>query len=488
MTTPAPESRLRRTSNNISRWRDTRRGTKQMKAGLALAANTAARTNPALREQIGRARLTQSQLQELVESHYAASFGGQRGQDRSAAIQQTISDRIQAAGPGRRNRISRWFDRRRGTKALKGALTQAAKDVKNMDANVRQHAGQRRFTAADLADMATDRIREVIRPEGIPGTAPPGAQQQQQQQQQQPDLDPLQQAQQQVELARLQHEQTRLQLESLQMQVAIQSLQTQLANQAAHTQQHGAQQPQAQQPQAQQPQAQQPQAQQPQAQQPQAQQPQAQQPQAQQPQAQQPQAQQPQAQPQAQQPQAQQPQAQQPQAQQPQGQQVVASGQGVDGQTPSRRGAWVDRGFGNGINQPVPLQQPAAQQADPQLATDGLQHDPEQGPPTQLVRNLSEPSEQQQPAPSQQAPTQEEAAAANQNWQAPAEFQTSGASPQNQADLKGDVSLAAHVAFSGRPEPRLTTEEQSSGTGERPAGQEHHRTQGHSPRNPTQER
>ncbi|MGW1347148.1 hypothetical protein ACWCOV_39265 [Kribbella sp. NPDC002412] len=487
MTTPAPESRLRRTSNNISRWRDTRRGTKQMKAGLALAANTAARTNPALREQIGRARLTQSQLQELVESHYAASFGSQQGQDRSAAIQQTISDRIQSAGPGRRNRISRWFDRRRGTKALTGALTQAAKDVKNMDGNVRQQAGQRRFTAADLSDMAMDRIREVIRPEGIPGAAPPGQQQQQPQAQQQPDLDPLQQAQQQVEIARLQHEQTRLQMESLQMQVAIQSLQTQLANQATHTQQPQAQQPQAQQPQAQQPQAQQPQAQQPQAQQPQAQQPQAQQPQAQQPQAQQPQAQQPQ----AQQPQGQQPQAQQPQGQQPQGQQpVVAAGQGVDGQAPGpgSREAWVDRGFGNAVNQPVPIQQPAAQQTDPQLATDGLHNDPAQGPPTQLVRNLSETSEQQQPAPSQQAATTEEAAAANQNWQAPAEFQTSGMSPQNQADLKSDTSRAAHAAWTGQAPPSVSTEGRTTDAGERPTGNEHHRTQSQSPRKPTQER
>ncbi|MFI7063898.1 hypothetical protein ACIBL3_23130 [Kribbella sp. NPDC050124] len=112
-------------------------------------------------------------------------------------------------------------------------------------------------------------------------------------------------------------------------------------------------------------------------------------------------------------------------------------------------------GSGNGVQQPVPLQQPAAQQGDPQQA----------------------------------ATPEDEAAAANQGWQPPAEFQTAGVSPQNQADLKSDVSLAAHAAWTGQAPPSVSAEGPSTDAGERPTGSEHHRTQGPSTtRKPTQER
>jgi hypothetical protein len=166
---------------------------------------------------------------------------------------------------------------------------------------------------------------------------------------------------------------------------------------------------------------------------------------------------------------------------------------------PGSREAYVAAGLGEAG------QQGAAQApAEPQLTSD-------QGPPTQLVQNLSAtqrtgpqqaPAQPQAPnpspgqghqAPARQGPVRDAddlaKAAANQQWQPPARFevQTQGQSspepfrlhdqsPQNQADMKGDMTRTYHVAFSGTTQPTLSSDEQTATPSEHPPGREPHRS------------
>jgi hypothetical protein len=86
-------------------------------------------------------------------------------------------------------------------------------------------------------------------------------------------------------------------------------------------------------------------------------------------------------------------------------------------------------------------------------------------------------SPRQQVAAAQQAPADAEAVAANQQW-----LGRQGTGPdmseRNQADLKGEVSKVYDAALSGTAPPRIQTGQQSRPAGERPVGNESHRSSG----------
>ncbi|MEV6272597.1 DUF4097 family beta strand repeat-containing protein [Kribbella sp. NPDC051936] len=172
-----------------SRWRATSRGRKTLKAAYAQAARDVMRMDPAVRERIGRANMTQSDLQQLASLHVDAQMRPDRYAGVSERLGQRASDRLAEAGPAPRQprvsrtrnpvrrlarRYSRWGrNERRGTKALKAALTQAAKDIKRTDPSVLQAIGRSTLNSADLAALASSRMDEVFRPEGrfqgVPG-------------------------------------------------------------------------------------------------------------------------------------------------------------------------------------------------------------------------------------------------------------------------------------------------------------------------------
>jgi hypothetical protein len=164
----------------VSRWSTTRRGTKTLKAAYAQAARDVKRMDPAVREAIGRSNMTRADLQQLASLHVDAQFRPDRYGDISQRLGAEAAARTNAApgqtrNPLRRigNSVSRWQDRRRGTKALKAAFTQAARDVKRTDPKVRWEIGRSHINRADLAALASSRMDEVFRPEGrfqnVPG-------------------------------------------------------------------------------------------------------------------------------------------------------------------------------------------------------------------------------------------------------------------------------------------------------------------------------
>ncbi|TCC42011.1 hypothetical protein [Kribbella speibonae] len=171
-----------------SRWRATSRGRKTLKAAYAQAARDVKRMDPAVRERIGRANMTQSDLQQLANLHVDSTMRPDRSAGLSERLGQAANARLQQAGnaprqprisrtrnPLRRiaRRYSRWGrNERRGTKALKAALTQAAKDVKRTDPAVLRTIGRSTLTSADLAALASGRMDQVFRPEGRLAGAP----------------------------------------------------------------------------------------------------------------------------------------------------------------------------------------------------------------------------------------------------------------------------------------------------------------------------
>ena len=376
------------------------------------------RTDPVVRERIGRANLTKADLQKLADAQISGEYGGQRHRDLAQRLNQAAADRVPANG--RTNRFSRWRATRRGTKALKAAYAQAAKDVKKMDPAVRESIGKHRITRSDLQALSEGQMAKVFRPEGRMGATPGAQQPQPQPQSQQPQsaqLDAL--AEQLLRMAELQLQATMLQNQRLQ------EIQQQLAQTLQQAQQQTTQ-PQTQTP-GQQP-AIQPDSQnvgQHAAVQPDSQtvgQHAAVQPDPQAP-----------AQPQHVQPQPQDPAQAQPQT------------------DPTQ--AWVASGTGNGTRQPA-----------------ALQVGPEQHAPAAQL-----PSAQRE-APSWQAATNAEAAAANQQWTPDPQQAGPDMSAQNQADMKGEMSKLHHVAFTGTAQPRIQTGDQSRPAGARPPGTEPHRS------------
>ncbi|WP_427889354.1 hypothetical protein ACQHIV_38990 [Kribbella sp. GL6] len=156
----------------FSRWNTTRRGTKTLKAAYAQAARDVKRMDPAVREQIGRANMTRADLQMLAGTHVDAQFRPDRygavSQQLGEAMSARTSTPAQTRNPLRRiaNRYSRWRNTRQGTKMLKAAFTQAARDVKRTDPAVRYAIGRSTINRSDLAALASGRMDEVFRPQG----------------------------------------------------------------------------------------------------------------------------------------------------------------------------------------------------------------------------------------------------------------------------------------------------------------------------------
>ncbi|TDD18254.1 hypothetical protein E1218_26395 [Kribbella turkmenica] len=438
MSEPSPEpGRIRRMSNGISRWRNTRRGTKTLKAAYAQAARDAKRMDPVVRERIGRANLTKAELQMLAESQVAAQFGGQRHRDLARTLSQDAAGRVP---DGRANRFSRWRATRRGTKAIKAAYAQAAKDVKKMDPAVRESIGRHRITRSDLQALSQGRMEDVFRPEGRMG-APPGAQQPQQQQpaQQAPLADQLRAAQLQLQATMLQNQQFQLQLESIQQQLLQAQLQTQQQMQALQQQLREAQSstgPEAQTPTG--PEAQAPA---------------------------QPEAQAP-AQPEAQAP-------AQPEVRTPSGPEARTSAQS-ETQAPGQ----------SEVQNPDLVGQHAVVPDGRAAAQSDVQRPPVDQRQAWVASGTGQANHQAAPArpgtEGQQRPADVQAAAAsNQQW-SPDPSVAPDQSASSQADAKGKLTKEFDAAFTGQAPPRVSNGEQGRPAGERPAGNEHHRQTGQS--------
>lgn len=186
MTDSYPEN-PRGVRQRVSRWSTTRRGTKTLKAAYAQAARDVKRMDPAVREAIGRSNMTRSDLQQIASLHVDAQFRPDRYAGVSQNLGQEVQSRLAESGPApssgwiaRKNPFSRWNkNQRAGTKALKAAFTQAARDVKRTDPRVRWEIGRSHVNSADLAALASSRMDQVFRPEGrfqnVPGQQQNGA-------------------------------------------------------------------------------------------------------------------------------------------------------------------------------------------------------------------------------------------------------------------------------------------------------------------------
>lgn len=186
MTDSYPEN-PRGVRQRVSRWSTTRRGTKTLKAAYAQAARDVKRMDPAVREAIGRSNMTRSDLQQIASLHVDAQFRPDRYAGVSQNLGQEVQGRLAESGPApsrgwvaRKNPFSRWNrNQRQGTKALKAAFTQAARDVKRTDPRVRWEIGRSHVNSADLAALAASRMDQVFRPEGrfqgVPGQQQNGA-------------------------------------------------------------------------------------------------------------------------------------------------------------------------------------------------------------------------------------------------------------------------------------------------------------------------
>ena len=74
-TSAAPTSNpFRRLANSVSRWRNTRQGTRALEAAYIQAARDVQRMDPAVREAIGRSTLTAADLQAFSQEHMKQTF------------------------------------------------------------------------------------------------------------------------------------------------------------------------------------------------------------------------------------------------------------------------------------------------------------------------------------------------------------------------------------------------------------------------------
>jgi hypothetical protein len=65
---------IRRVANRVSRWRNTRQGTATLKAAYTQADRDVKRMDPAVRESIGRSRITKADLQNLAQAQMDQTF------------------------------------------------------------------------------------------------------------------------------------------------------------------------------------------------------------------------------------------------------------------------------------------------------------------------------------------------------------------------------------------------------------------------------
>jgi hypothetical protein len=149
--------------------RAAKQGRKLLKAAYTLAAAERKRIDPAVREQIGRAKLGPADLQALAHSAVNGKFQPDRYGNHTERLSQVANARLNATRAPRNNfvtrhnRYSRWRrNERAGTKALKQAFTQAARDVKKTDPAVLAAIGRSRFTSLDLASLSSGQVGRVF--------------------------------------------------------------------------------------------------------------------------------------------------------------------------------------------------------------------------------------------------------------------------------------------------------------------------------------
>ncbi|TCO48325.1 hypothetical protein EV646_104142 [Kribbella antiqua] len=184
MTTQAPEGR-------ISRWKNKRLGTKNLKAGFIQAGAEAKRFDPELAEAVGYAKLSKAELQLLARDKLAAEHGGRRP---SPEALQHINNKLREGADRQREaarsknplkKLSRWLNRRMGRKRIKAAFAQQARDMKKLDPETRRAVGKSKMTPEELGVLAQVAMEESIRSgAGIAAPAQPQAAQGAQAQQQ----------------------------------------------------------------------------------------------------------------------------------------------------------------------------------------------------------------------------------------------------------------------------------------------------------------
>ncbi|MFI5732140.1 hypothetical protein ACIA49_18595 [Kribbella sp. NPDC051587] len=155
-----------------------RQGTKDLKAAFAMARKNVKNMDPAVREGIGRANLTSSDLSAMAQRSVSGVHS-----DRDRAQLAALGQAAQGRGTGPRsqstslvgmlsNAVSRWSDMRRGTKMLKAAYAQAAKDAKTMDPMVRAQIGHSTMTRGDLSYLAHRNLTQALQAPGDFENAP----------------------------------------------------------------------------------------------------------------------------------------------------------------------------------------------------------------------------------------------------------------------------------------------------------------------------
>jgi hypothetical protein len=155
-----------------------RQGTKDLKAAFAMARKDVKNMDPAMREGIGRANLTARDLSAMAQRSVTGVHS-----DRDRAQLGALGQAAQGRGTAPRNQptslvgmlsnaVSRWSDLRRGTKMLKAAYAQAAKDAKTMDPMVRAQIGHSTMTRGDLSYLAQRNLTQALQAPGDFESAP----------------------------------------------------------------------------------------------------------------------------------------------------------------------------------------------------------------------------------------------------------------------------------------------------------------------------
>ena len=93
---PPTRNPVRMVGNRISRWRDTRQGTARLKAAYTQAARDVKRTDPTVREAIGRSRINKSDLTHFSKTQMEATF---RPEGRQVPGQPQIQTQVQGQAP-----------------------------------------------------------------------------------------------------------------------------------------------------------------------------------------------------------------------------------------------------------------------------------------------------------------------------------------------------------------------------------------------------
>ncbi|MEV8375364.1 hypothetical protein AB0P21_21700 [Kribbella sp. NPDC056861] len=163
---------IRQVANRVSRWRSTRQGTATLKAAYSQAAKDVKRMDPAIRESIGRSRITKADLQNLSQAAMQETFrpeGRQTPYQAQARFQQQLQSapRAQAQAqlsqqsPGRAEAVSPGQGEQR-QRATTGGLDPAVHNVRQVPVQAAPPRPQMSPAEAAQAQQA----RESAQPSG----------------------------------------------------------------------------------------------------------------------------------------------------------------------------------------------------------------------------------------------------------------------------------------------------------------------------------